>query len=230
MPECGDGGVDPGEECDDGNPDDFDECSNQCTLPECGDGVKAGPEQCDDGNGVTGDGCGECLRDAAFVFVTSKLYAGNFGGLAAADIQCQLLAGEAKLPGMYKAWLSNDLNSAASRIEPLALPYIRPDGKVVASAYATILEQPTKLEAPITVTELKEELDMGSKCLGGAAAWTGTVALGTPAFMANCLDWNAGGLNKALAGNLGNTDAGWTEACSLACTEKAHLYCFEVDA
>lgn len=228
MNDCGDGAVGPGEECDDGNDDNFDECSNLCLNPVCGDGIKAGPEACDDGNAVSGDGCGKCLRDAAFVFVTSKVYPGKFGGLAAGDIECQLLAGAAKLPGTYKAWLSDDDNAALTRIDPLSLPYIRPDGKLVADTYAKIFVQPTQLQAPISVTELKEELDMGTKCMAGGA-WTGTVAAGTPGLMANCLGWLADGLNKGLAGNIGSTDGGWTEACSLGCVDKARLYCFEVE-
>jgi cysteine-rich repeat protein len=54
---CGNGVVAGREECDDGNTLDGDGCDHDCTASRCGNGVLAPDEQCDDGNDVSGDGC-----------------------------------------------------------------------------------------------------------------------------------------------------------------------------
>ena len=70
-PECGDGGVEAGEDCDDGGNLPGDGCSPLCTIepgwscsgdpshcaPICGDGLVSGDEACDDGDTTSGDGC-----------------------------------------------------------------------------------------------------------------------------------------------------------------------------
>src|SRR5215212_6677746 len=43
------------------------------------------------------------------VFLSSITYDGNLGGLSGADAKCQGLAAVAGLPGIYKAWLSDDM-------------------------------------------------------------------------------------------------------------------------
>jgi hypothetical protein len=58
------------------------------------------------------------------------------GGLAGADATCTTLAGAAGLPGSYKAWLSDDTGSPATRFTRSTVPYVRVDGSVVANNWA----------------------------------------------------------------------------------------------
>jgi cysteine-rich repeat protein len=102
--------------------------------------VLDGGEECDDANVVKGDGCSDlCERDAAYVFVTSKQFAGDLGGLAAADMNCEMAAKMAALPGIYRAWLSDDVTPAISRLKPIDRPYVRTDGVQVAASFAQIV-------------------------------------------------------------------------------------------
>ena len=80
---CGDGVEQLYEDCEDGNNmDPYDDCRTNRVAAECGDGwVQANVDQCDDGNLVDDDGCdGNCLLTPKFVFVTSTVYPGDFGG------------------------------------------------------------------------------------------------------------------------------------------------------
>src|SRR4029077_17175057 len=68
----------------------------------------------------------------SIVFVSSATYGGgNLGGLTGADPKCQSLATAAVLPGTYKAWLSDDTTSAASRLTHSTNPYVLVDGKTI---------------------------------------------------------------------------------------------------
>jgi hypothetical protein len=68
----------------------------------------------------TGDGFvfDSIYPNANFVFVTSRAYTGNLGGLAGADAICQTHAAEAGLPGTYVAWLATSTVTAPSRLAP----------------------------------------------------------------------------------------------------------------
>jgi cysteine-rich repeat protein len=228
---CGDGDVQAGEDCDDGNVIGGDRCPAMCKFG-CGDGVLDDDETCDDGNAVDGDGCSQkCLRDALFVFVTAQMFPADLGGLDGADKICQQRAIAGGLSGTYRAWLSDDVTSAITRIPGGKLPYLRLDGMQVATNLGVIIgavEQ--KLQLPITVTELKDELLKLSACGGADAVWTGTTALGTGDPGANCGNWNE--VNSpldAVGGSLQAIDAKWTEGCGLMCNGGARLYCFEIE-
>lgn len=51
----------------------------------------------------------DCIfaSESVFVFVTSKRYDGNLGGVEGANEICQEHAEAAGLPGEYKAWISS---------------------------------------------------------------------------------------------------------------------------
>lgn len=230
MPMCGNGKLETGEACDDGNTVDDDGCPGDCKSL-CGNGVLDVGEACDDGDLQGGDGCSAvCVRDAGYVFVTSKLTAGDFGGLPGADQMCATAAKEGGLPGTYRAWLSDDMSPAITRLKPLDMPYVRTDGVPVAASFAEIVQgNPEKLKAPIALTELKQVIKPGVACDGKDTVWTGTDSAGLATLMANCNNWtNAEAPANTPGGSLSATSASWTQGCALTCSQGARLYCFEV--
>lgn len=228
---CGDSVVQAGEDCDDGNTIGSDKCPAMCRFG-CGDGVLDGEEKCDDGNVVDGDGCSsQCVRDALLVFVTDQTFPADLGGLEGADMACQTAATAAGLVGTFRAWLSDDTFPATSRVPSGAMPYVRRDGALVAvNAGAIISGVEEKLKAPISVTELNDELLMLSACGSADAVWTGTSRFGVQIMGANCGNWNdVDSPVDAVGGSLQATNADWTEGCGLACNGGARLYCFEIE-
>ena len=87
--DCGNSNLELIEQCDDGNAVSGDGCSADCLWEECGNGIVDPNEECDDGNVSDGDGCSSsCAKEYKIVFLTSKTYSGNLGGLDGADTIC----------------------------------------------------------------------------------------------------------------------------------------------
>lgn len=89
------------------------------------------------------------------VFVTSVFYNGNLGGLAGADAKCQERAGAANLGGTWKAWLSSNTVSAASRLSRSNNPYKLLDGTIIANNWAQLISTDKTILAPIRISELR---------------------------------------------------------------------------
>jgi cysteine-rich repeat protein len=237
-PVCGDGFASIGEDCDDGNVVDGDDCTANCTESICGDSKIAGDEECDDGNMGAGDACGAtCLRDTRYVFVSSLRYAaGAIGTVGYADMQCQMLAAAALLPGTYRAWLSNGAVSPATRFsKSLDRAYVLPKSvqsglaKKVANDWVDLVDG--TLIHEINVTEKGEELTSSLSCeIESQMAWTATSRSAGPFDMnTHCNQWTTSvGTAHGVAGLIGSTGVKWTEGCPEAtCDLKARLYCFE---
>ncbi|MCY1010507.1 DUF4215 domain-containing protein [Nannocystis pusilla] len=221
---CGDGAVQAGVElCDDGNDIDTDTCTNACEPAECGDGiVQEGVEECDDGNQVDSDGCFECLKPRRVIFVTSKKFEGNLGGLSGADEECVMAATAAGLANeaSFKAWLSSQLNGPASRLDTQYLGmYVLTDGTPVAeNGWADLTDG--ELAHAVDLTEAKVKVN--------SAPWTNTRTDGTPGEN-HCDGWNDS--TPQVSGGFGFTnvtDPTWTDAMSTApCSGSAPIYCIE---
>ena len=235
---CGDGLLGPNEECEDGNLRDGDDCTSTCANSICGDGVIASDEECDDGNAAGSDACGEtCLRDTHYVFVSSLRYAaGAIGGLAKADEACNTLALNAKLPGSYRAWLSNGAVSPATRFSKsleraYVLPYSEQLGaaELVAESWTDLVDG--DLVHPINVDEDGEVLAVGTACdVENQLAWTATSRSAGPYDASgHCQAWSTSNDDVfGVAGLIDSTDVAWTEGCpKVSCEIAAHLYCFE---
>ena len=232
---CGDGYLSLEEACDDGNGRGGDDCTALCQVSVCGDGVVAEDEPCDDMNAISKDGCSpECTRDGLFVFVTSATYKGSdVGGLAGADAHCQKLAETAKLPGTYRAWLSDGNASPATRFAKGQLPYILPPGLHglgvrVANNWVDLVDG--TLARAISVTEEGAALPVGESCSQpDQMAWTHTHATAGPLDLnASCGGWKFGVDSVGSAGLIHRSDADWTEGCAeVTCTAPLHLYCVE---
>jgi hypothetical protein len=171
------------------------------------------------------------------VFVSSALYNGNLAGVPGADLQCQTLALNAGLRGVFKAWLSDSTHSPSTGFThiPAAFAYVRTDGVTVAQGWSGLTSG--SLQNPINVDELGNTIKSDV-----ILAWTATTISGTllsdPQCDAahsycTCSDWTINAYH-ALAGAVGNiemTYSDWTGGGALIhswpCDSLERLYCFQ---
>jgi cysteine-rich repeat protein len=238
WPYCGDNITQPvlGEQCDNGFFGDKNVCTNNCTLGRCGDGLfqPGRGEECDDGNNVNSDGCdSQCRWETKIVFVSSKLYNGNLGGLAGADAKCQSLAQAAGLPGTYLAWLSTTAASPSTRFTHHNGPYVTTTGVVVAWNWSYLTYY--WLSSALSVTELgtSAPISPNNTCLGGghAVVWTGTNWDGNAVpnvGTLSCSDWTSSAINVSSSWGLATVVDYWSYYCyGGACSWTAPIYCFQ---
>lgn len=233
LARCGDGVVQAGvEECDDGNLDRGDGCTEVCMAARCGDGrVQAGVEQCDDGNLKGDDSCSPaCTLDRLLVFVSSVRYTGALGGLAGADAKCQALATTAGLPGEFKAWLSDGVETPMTRFKH-GLPYVRVDKQLVAEDLAG-LSSMSMLGSPIAMTEHGVVITEASDCDDVQdKVWTNVDSEGAPGGSFDCAGWTRTDGLAPMDGGIGAAhaiDAGWSDGpCEVTCAARLGLYCFQ---
>jgi hypothetical protein len=96
------------------------------------------------------------------VFVMSTVHDGNLGGLEGADGIGNLRADEQDISGVFKAWLSDDVQSPDDRFTHSTNPYVLVDGTVIATSYAYLIDD--SLAAPIDVDERGlTALNMGTR-------------------------------------------------------------------
>ncbi|HFE44934.1 MAG TPA: DUF4215 domain-containing protein [Nannocystis exedens] len=242
---CGNGMQDEGEACDNsgmggngpGTP-----CLEDCTPNPCGNGILEldKGEECDDGNYDADDGCSPmCIEERFLVFVSSATFQGDLGpkidkltGLKLADAQCQALAANAdKLPGTFKAWLSDSTGSPATRfgLENFtgAFELADADASVVALGWADL-----------TDGELLHAIDVDESgvSLVEQSVWSNTLADGTqkvenPEY--DCNKWSSNSDTEFFGrpGDTQSTDSTWTDFDAqfpTPCNIELHLYCFQV--
>ncbi len=219
-----------GEDCDEGEM--TAECDADCTLAECGDSTLSplAGEQCDDGNLSDNDDCSsECKKLARTIFVTSALYTGNLGGLAGADLKCQMLAEQAGLPGGFYAWLSDGAIAPSNRFVKSTVPYVLSTGIVVAKNWTDLTDG--TLQHAIDTTESKGAAPIpAAGCAAGKpTVWTNTLEKGTPWNLNGCDGWTKT-TGAARQGHAKATNFTWTKFCegqAASCAWKAALYCVE---
>ena len=163
------------------------------------------------------------------VFVTSTAITSNFGGIAAADALCAQEAAAAGLPGTYYAWLSDKTNSPLARFAHSEVPYVLPDGTVIAADWdglAATAPPPISLHANGSAAPP----DDGAP----AQVWTGTTIDGHADNFNNasnfCLDWTDNSIsNQTLIGwvHARMKQYDWTRANLVPCTGSGYLYCFQ---
>ncbi len=161
-------------------------------------------------------------RGVKFVFVTSTLSEGDLGGLEGADMECNVLAENAGLPGEFVAWLSTASVDAVERLTGYDGPWFNTNGGLVAASLADL-----------THGVLHDSIGFDEEGLihntGTDAAWTGTLPDGTGGG-AYCGDWTSG-----LAGDSGVrgsmfilSDGRWTDEDTDPCNvSDSRTYCFE---
>jgi len=173
-------------------------------------------EICDDGNAVDWDECSnQCVR-ARYIFVTTNEFNGNLEGIAGADVHCFQQKGD--LPGEYYAWLAIERLAPVDRFDIYFEGwYIRTDGTPIAQGWVGLTTLP--IENPIN-------LDAGSNLVLGEA-WTNVKPDGSaPTPSIACGDWSAD-FATGTVGELGATNASWTQSGLRECFTPAHLYCIE---
>jgi len=166
-------------------------------------------------------GCNGAVDCQRAVFVTSKEFAGNFGGIDEADKRCQSHADGSQSPRVknhkFVAWVSTANNSVSSRLVHGTMPYVLPSGAVVANDWSDLTDG--TLDTGIALNE--DGADPG----GGTKAWTGTTLKGDSATN-NCNNWKDTAADGR-RGNVGGAGNGWSDSSNDACTNVSHLYCFE---
>jgi hypothetical protein len=175
--------------------------------------------------------CAEPVPDAStcgtggtcLVFLTSTVQSGNLGGLTGADAICQQRAQAARLPGVFKAWLSDAVQSPATRFVQSTGPYLRVDGVTVAANWAALTDG--TLDAPITVAENGAVFNAPA-----GRSWTHTLANGTAGGVLNasCNNWTSNNnANNGDEGQVTATSDNWTDFASGTCNNNFRLYCFQ---
>ena len=165
-----------------------------------------------------------CGPLAKRVFVTEAAVSPNLGGLAGADALCGDLAKTAGLPGVYKAWLSDEATSAKNRLAHSSIPYARVDGVVVANSFADLIDG--SLLAPINITQNGAGVSAGGLSV---FAWTGSAPDGSTVAGRTCNNWtDATNAFNAASGAPGSTGGSWTNSQNNGCAGFAsdHLVLF----
>ncbi len=177
-----------------------------------------------DGSRDAGDASVAAKDAGRIVFVTSETFSGNLGGLDGGDTKCQAAAADAGLPGSYRAWLSDQTVSAASRIAPGG-PLQLPNGLIVANTAGELAS--TGPRNRIVLDERNNPV-RGGGCDGGLPVWTSTLADGGTYGSLDCQRWLNGNVGQmGIAGIAGGTGTLWTFACLRTCVQMGALYCIE---
>lgn len=153
------------------------------------------------------------------IFVTPSSYVGTaIGGLTGADAICQSVANTAGYSGTYKAILSDDTTSAASRLT-LSYPIVNASGgSTVAASNLWVGTISNAILNPSGSAAC-------SGCPGGDFVWTGTTSVGAIATGVTCSSWS-GGSNGGL-GVDGNINSTWISSGSTTCASTLGLYCIQ---
>ncbi len=243
---CGDGIVNGPEPCDDAHKQ-TSGCEIDCSIPRCGDSLvnpKHG-EACDDANNEDGDGCtADCTGVERRVFI-SRLRVGsdfNFNsdnpdklsGITLADFRCNIFATKAKLPGTYKAWLSDSETSPKERFDTSFTGVYRlaRGGPIVARGWDDLTDGsiavPIDLDAYGNLANLQDEWDLENPFNGGLV-WSNTAADGTRESDSHCEDWTSkAALATTALGLIGAVDESWSTVIDgQSCAGEARFYCFE---
>ena len=175
-----------------------------------------------------------CRNDnPCFAFVTSQTFSGEeIGGLAGADAKCRSLATSSGLTGTFRAWLSDDSESAGFRLPfffgPWRLPPNAVDGANPPPVVATDLEDLTTCGTASCLKSAINRTETGNIITGSVLVWTNTLAGGL-AGTDSCSGWTSN-TGDGLFGQSSEVDEAWTNSGqTFTCGSELSLYCFAVD-
>lgn len=200
------------------------------TISVCGNNILELPEECDDGNLNEWDDCSNnCLNNRTVFLTTEFIGLANFGGIEVADNFCQIEAKVFGIPGIYKAWLSDDSSQNQ--------PKFRFDSSKFEGWYVSPSQVPiAKGWKDLTDGELINSINIQSNGLidrGNNLVWTATNSDGTKNINGSCGNWSDIGIGSGfnvVLGNPNSTNTEWTmieNSCGSEILKK--LYCFQVD-
>lgn len=195
----------------------------------CGDGVHDIGEECDDGNRLDTDDCSvECFEPKVVFLSYEYIGKPDFGGLNKADDFCQLEAFQWNVPGVFRAWISDD-NADQD-------PYVRFNNLNFKGWYKLLSGLPIAkgwlglqggLLNPINITAT------GSVDMLTNRVWTNTTANGKRKLnTSSCANWKSLNDNAVGLGNPQFITDNWTDAGTTNCdgnTGPGKVYCFQID-
>ncbi|KKQ77905.1 hypothetical protein A3B42_02920 [Candidatus Daviesbacteria bacterium RIFCSPLOWO2_01_FULL_38_10] len=161
------------------------------------------------------------------VFITSTAYNGNLGGLSGADSKCQARADAANLGGTWKAWLSDDVSSSATRLNHSSVPYKTLDGKVVADNWDDLTDG--SLQNAISVTE-NNTFFKSESCVWTQTKVSGALIESKSQNLTGCNGFTVADKNISYCGVDGSKDSNWTQGSLESCNIEHPIYCFEQTA
>jgi uncharacterized repeat protein (TIGR02543 family) len=189
------------------------------------------------------------------VFVTTATLQGAIGAVPIANSFCQIAAVMARLPGVYFAWLSDSAgNSPQANFVRASVPYVDVLGNVIANNWTDLVSG--SLRHPINHTETGALASafpvwtftsttgaatmhrQADTCLGVTLHWyddcdpIAQEQSGAQPWLSTGGTWAGACLTgeKALIGDVGLPGSAigtWTDAGYTACSNSAHLYCFQ---
>jgi hypothetical protein len=194
---------------------------NTCSSNVCGTMSAAPGTGCADSGGAVCDGNGACVPIKR-VFVTSMPVTAMFGGALGGDTQCQSIASDRQLGGIWMSWLSDSTTSPSARFSHATVSY------QLLDANKTIV---TIGWAGLTSGTLSHAIDIDETgaTLSGAEVWTATDTSGNYDQAGACGNWQMPiSTLSAYVGLTNMTDDTWTSKYLQFCADDyQHLYCFE---
>jgi hypothetical protein len=177
-------------------------------------GAESGPRPCPDPN-----------ADASLAFTTSLQVNPDFGGAAGADLRCAEAAADGGLAGTFRAWVSSDGTSAASRI-------VDPDPSrpivLVGGPPAVIVACAAKLRDGALAHAIDRN-QRGASVNASEQVWTGTSSDGGLVPDGGCRDWTTTTGTAGVIGDPHATSSAWTDTLvPKDCGGNARLYCIQM--
>jgi hypothetical protein len=160
--------------------------------------------------------------ESKLVFITSKRYDGNLGGIKGANEICQNHAEAAGITGQYNAWISiSSEQSPAGTFAKSSQPYVLKNNTLIAENWDDLVNG--QLLAAILVDENGANLNYTNR------VWTSTNSNGEDLGKENCKAWKSNSARDS--GWVGKASSfwgsEWTAEMSISCDETRNLYCFQ---
>lgn len=160
------------------------------------------------------------LPEDHLIFISSKVYGANLGGLSGADSQCQLLATRAKLR-LHRPWralLSTDDSSSASR-----LFFVGPVYNPAPNLPLRKVDNGNRLfQGDLARTVTYNEL--GGVHSADANVWSGSRGDGSSIPQRNCANWTSTNGNTTAGGSRHDSPQ-WLNDENVSCRRELRLYC-----